>query len=407
MIKLLINGACGQMGHTVIRLAQSLPDAFLVAAGIDGCGLTESEGVPVLPSLQNAPQDADVLIDFSRPEAVSDMAAFCQKTDTRLIVGTTGLGKAEMDTLRHAAKKTAIFQCGNMSLGVNLQIELVKNAAATLSEQFDVEIVEKHHNRKVDSPSGTALMLADAMSAQYAKGRSYVYGRHSKNQRRAHNEIGIHALRGGTIVGEHEVIFYGQDEVVSIRHQAYSKNVFAAGALRAAQYLMQKQTGLYNMESIVTEHSVMSHLYTDENQSVITVSALPDEPGALQAIFGAIAEKEVFVDMISLTTPSGKTAEISFSLPKNGLATALNALKALRRDYPGMDVYALDNLTKITVEGPGMALRHGVAGELFGVFAKAGVSIELVTTSETKISCCVKNSDVSAALTAIMAEFQL
>lgn len=406
MIKLVVNGACGQMGRTIIRLAQSHADEFEVIAGIDAYGDNVSEGVPVYKTHTEAPK-ADVIIDFSRPEAVKGVLEYCEKNGARLVLGTTGLGGEQKELIKHSIEKVPVFHSGNMSLGVNLQIKLIQDAAIALGEQYEVEIIEKHHNRKVDAPSGTALMLADAINAISHSERKYVFGRHSKDERRTKSEIGLHSIRGGTVVGEHAVGFYGQDEVVTIEHQAYSKQVFAAGALRAAQYLMQKQPGLYNMQNIVTEREQLAHLNTDTGQALITISSLPNLPGVMGTIFSTIAEKQIFVDMISTISHDGVLAQVSFSLPREKLAAAMNALKQLYGVYEGMDIYALDNITKITVEGPGMALRHGVAAELFTVLANAGVCIELVTTSETKISCCVKNSDAKKAVDAINKEFQL
>ncbi len=407
MIKVIINGACGQMGRTIMRLCKQNSSDFQVLAGVATYQCPEAEGISIVNDIMKAPAGADVVIDFSRPAALPKLVQYCQANKIRLVIGTTGLSENDKLSLERASAKIPVFLSGNMSLGVNLQIELIKKAAAALGDAFDIEITEKHHNLKVDAPSGTALMLADAVSTQFPAGKEYVFGRHTKDIRRSKKEIGLHSLRGGTVVGEHEVEFFGQDEVVSISHKAYSKQVFGMGALRAAQYLMHKQPGLYNMHDIVTEKDVLSHLYTDDDQAVITISSLPNEPGVLSHIFGLIARNNVFVDMISVTVPGSVSGSVSFSLPKTQLATALNALKTLRPLYMGMDIHALDNITKLTVEGPGMAVRHGVAGQLFSVLAEANVSIELVTTSETKIACCIKNSDVSTALAVIARQFEL
>ena len=407
MIKVIINGACGQMGRTIMRLCKQNNNDFQVVAGVATYQCPEAEGIPIVNDIMKAPEGADVVIDFSRPAALPKLVQYCQANKVRLVIGTTGLSENDRLSLERAAAKIPIFLSGNMSLGVNLQIELIKKAAAALGDAYDIEIIEKHHNLKVDAPSGTALMLADAVSTQFPSGKEYVFGRHTKDVRRAKKEIGLHSIRGGTVVGEHEVEFLGQDEIVTISHKAYSKQVFGIGALRAAQYLMHKQPGLYDMHDIVTEKDVLSHLYTDDDQAVITVSSLPNEPGVLSHIFGTIARSNVFVDMISVTVPGSVSASVSFSLPKSQLATAINALKTLRPLYMGMDIHALDNITKLTVEGPGMAVRHGVAGQLFTVLSEANVSIELVTTSETKIACCIRNSDVSTALAVIAKQFEL
>ncbi|HWR22755.1 MAG TPA: 4-hydroxy-tetrahydrodipicolinate reductase, partial [Feifaniaceae bacterium] len=333
MIKVIVNGACGQMGRTIMRLCRQNSSDFQVLAGVATYQCPEAEGVPIVNDIMKAPPGADVVIDFSRPAALPKLIQYCQANKIRLVIGTTGYGENDKLSLERAATKIPIFLSGNMSLGVNLQIELIKKAAAALGDAFDIEITEKHHNLKVDAPSGTALMLADAVSTQFPSGKEYVFGRHTKDVRRSQKEIGLHSVRGGTIVGEHEVEFFGQDEVVSISHKAYSKQVFGMGALRAAQYLMHKQPGLYNMHDIVTEKDVLSHLYTDDDQAVITVSSLPNEPGVLSHIFGTIARSSVFVDMISVTVPGSVSGSVSFSLPKSQLATAINALKALRPLY--------------------------------------------------------------------------
>lgn len=407
MVNIIINGICGHMGRTVVGLALQRPEEFKVLGGIDKCEEQQMMGLPVYADVQDIPEETDVIIDFSVPQALEPLLAYCSARQKGLVVGTTGLGDAQLKLIQRSAQKTAIFQSGNMSLGVNLQIELVKKAAAALGDGFDVEIVEKHHNLKVDAPSGTALMLANALSTQYASGREYIYGRHSKNQRRKPNEIGIHAVRGGTLVGEHSVEFIGKDEVIEVTHRAFSKQIFAMGALRAAQYIMAKQPGCYNMHDIVTERDVLSHIYTEEEQAIITLSNLPHEPGVLACVFDLIAENHVFVDMISTAAPGGGAGYVSFSLKREDLSAAVNALRPLRMKYMGMDMHTQDSITKLTVEGAGMAFRHGVASQLFDVLAKAGVQVEFVTTSETKIACCIPDGEIPAAVTAIAAYFEL
>ena len=406
MIKIIINGIYGQMGQVILNTARSMPEEFSVIAGVDQHS-GELDGVPVFASYDDVPEGADAVIDFSVPAALPNVLQYCKRKGVGAVIGTTGLGEQERKLIERAALKAPVFHSGNMSLGVNLQIELIQKAAAALGEGFDVEIIEQHHNRKIDSPSGTALMLANALCEQYPDGKQLVFGRHSKTQRRTPKEIGIHAVRGGTIVGEHKVEFIGKDEVVNIEHKAYSKQVFAVGALRAAQYIVSKQPGSYNMRDIVTERDVLSHLYTEDDQAIITLSPLPHEPGVLSAIFDAIAKANVFVDMISTTAPGGKYKDISFSLPDSQLAAAINALNGLRSQFRDIDVHALDNITKITVEGPGMALRHGVAAELFSVLCHADINIHLGTTSETKIACCIASADVPGAISVISKQFQL
>ena len=189
------------------------------------------------------------MIDFSHHSALEGLLAYAVRTGTPLVVCTTGHTEEELAQMKEAAKKAPIFFSRNMSLGINLLISLCRRAAATLGEDFDIEIIEKHHNQKLDAPSGTALMIADAICEDGE--HPYVYDRHAERRKRARGEIGLHAVRGGNIVGEHEVMFCGQNETVTLSHSAASREVFATGALRAAHFMQGKGAGLYNMDDVV------------------------------------------------------------------------------------------------------------------------------------------------------------
>lgn len=263
-----------------------------------------------------------------------------------------------------------IFQTGNLSLGVNLQMALIREARATLGAGFDVEIIERHHRRKIDAPSGTALMLAGCIEEESTAETELVFGRHETNRRRTDGEIGIHSVRGGTIVGEHEVLFLGRDEVLEINHRAYSKQVFATGALRAAAYLLQKQHGLYSMQDIVTEGNVASHVTALEDQAILNLSGLPADGRLVRRILALVAERGVVVDMISLSLPGGAAACLGFTMPQAQLSDALNALLPLSGSVP-FELFTEGGMTKLVIEGPGMALRTGVAAEVLGVLEDA------------------------------------
>ncbi len=405
MITVLINGICGRMGRAVYTACNASEGAFLAVCGVDKTPGDASILCPVYDGYDGVRENVDVVIDFSVPAAMPAALSFAVSRRIPIIVGTTGLSERDLRELASAAERIPVFQTGNMSLGVNLQLALAKQAAAALGEGFDAEIIETHHNTKIDSPSGTALMLANAVASQRAEDTDFVYGRHEKNKRRTQSEIGIHSVRGGAIVGEHELLFLGKDETLEITHRAYSKQVFVVGALRAARYLIGRQSGLYNMQDVVTEHDVASHLYTLEGQAVIALSSLPAESGIAARVFGLVAEKEVFVDMISLSVPAGKLTDIGFSVAQAQLSDALNALKPLSQQYPALDVHAHSNATKLTVEGSGMALRCGVAAKLFATLNHAGIAIELITTSETKIEVCVDSVDAVKAISEIEQRF--
>ncbi len=252
MKRLLINGVGGQMGAALRKALQKDGHGFTLACGVDPF-FTESASFPVFPSADAVNVPVDVAIDFSVPKATESLLAFCVNTRTPAVICTTALPDALLERIDEASKTIPIFRSGNMSIGINLMRVLLRQARLTLGDAFDIEIVETHHNRKKDAPSGTALMLADAIVQADGTKHPFVYGRSEKDRRREPGEIGFHSIRGGTIVGEHEVRFLGEDEEISIRHAAYSKQVFAEGALKAAAFLLTKSSGLYSMEDLVEE----------------------------------------------------------------------------------------------------------------------------------------------------------
>ena len=249
MVKVLLNGCLGKMGQAVEACINSRDDV-VITAGVD---IAEgSKAYPVYTCFIDVEEKADVIIDFSNPLVLDDMLSFAVERQIPVIICTTGFSEEQIKKIKDTAKIIPIFFSGNMSLGINLLIELSKMATKVLSDSFDIEVLEKHHNQKIDAPSGTAIMIADAIAEE--KGDSqYVYDRHAYRKKREKNEIGIHSVRGGTIVGEHEVIFAGHDEVVSIKHSAQSKGVFASGAVNAAVFIKDKSAGLYDMSDLLRE----------------------------------------------------------------------------------------------------------------------------------------------------------
>ncbi len=236
------------MGRVITSVLEKDESAQIV------CGYdvnTESDSYPVYDDLSKVTQKVDVVIDFSAPCCVESVVEFCGDRRIALVEATTGLSNDQLEKIIALSKRIPVFSSANMSVGVNLLVSLVKKAAAVLEGNFDIEIIEKHHNQKIDAPSGTALMIADEISSSLKGGVEYVYDRHFVRKKREKKEIGIHSVRGGTIVGEHNVIFAGNDEVIEIKHSATGKEVFAVGAVKAAKFLVGKQPGYYNMEDLV------------------------------------------------------------------------------------------------------------------------------------------------------------
>lgn len=248
MTRIVLAGCCGNMGRNVVSAAAERKD-FEIVAGIDR--VTDNAlGFPVFENYDAITSKADVVVDFSNPALLSETLAYVTRTATPLVLATTGLSDEQIADVKRTAETVPVFYTANLSIGVNLLRELAKTAAKILGSGFDVEIVEAHHNRKLDAPSGTAIMLADAMKE--ARPAAYnVYDRHARREKRGADEIGISSIRGGTIVGEHDVIFAGKDEVIRLTHMAQSRAVFAEGALNAAAFLVGKAPGLYDMGDII------------------------------------------------------------------------------------------------------------------------------------------------------------
>ncbi len=250
MTKIILSGCGGKMGQVITALAETREDLEIV------CGFDINDtknSYPVYKNPFDFTGDADVIIDFSHPSAFDNLTKYAYERNLPLVMCTTGLSAAQMNVLKGLSEEIPVFFSANMSLGVNLLIELAQKAAKLLYGNFDIEIVERHHNQKIDAPSGTALAIADALNEVIADEAEYVYDRHAQRRMRGSREIGIHAVRGGNIVGDHEVIFAGTDEVIEIRHHAASKEIFAVGALRAAVFMKNKPAGMYNMKALVQE----------------------------------------------------------------------------------------------------------------------------------------------------------
>lgn len=246
--KILFSGISGRMGKAT-RTAADASEQYKIVAGIDVAPSVDT--VPVFASPDDVNVEFDAIIDFSHHSATAGLLNFAIKRNVPIVVCTTGHTEEETALIKAAAEKIPVFFSRNMSVGINLLIELAKQAAKVLGQDYDIEIIEKHHNKKLDAPSGTALMIADEVANTVDFDAEYVYERQSKREARGKNEIGISSVRGGTIVGEHDIMFCGADEIITISHSAASRDVFARGALRAAAYLVGKKPGFYDMSSMI------------------------------------------------------------------------------------------------------------------------------------------------------------
>ena len=251
MIKIIMNGCNGKMGQVISRLVDEDSEVEIVC-GVD-INTQQMNDYPVVASIEEFSGEADVVIDFSHPSCLNSILNYCKRTNTPVILATTGFSAEDKASFTEAANEIPVFFSANMSLGINLLISLAKQAAKLLEGNFDIEIVERHHNKKIDAPSGTALAIADAIDETLAYPAEYVFDRHNVRRQRKATEIGISAVRGGTIVGDHDIIFAGNDEVIELSHHAASKEIFAVGAIKAAKFMVGKPSGMYNMDMLVSE----------------------------------------------------------------------------------------------------------------------------------------------------------
>ncbi len=250
MIRVIMNGCNGKMGQVISGLVAGDEELTMVA-GIDPVDDGHNP-YPVFADITACDIEADVLIDFSTAKVVDKLLDYCVEKNLPCVLCTTGLSPEQLEKVAESAKKVAILKSANMSLGINLLLKMLKEAAGVLAPAgFDIEVVEKHHNLKLDAPSGTALALADSINEEFDNSYEYVYDRSTRREKRSQKEIGISAVRGGTIVGDHDVIFAGTDEVITFSHTAYSKSVFAKGAVQAAKYLAGKEAGMYTMADVI------------------------------------------------------------------------------------------------------------------------------------------------------------
>ena len=249
MTRIIMTGCNGKMGKTISEIVAEDEEAVIVA------GVDLSDGpldYPVYKKISDVKEEADVVIDFSTPKLLDEILSFAIEKQIPTVLCTTGYSAEQIEQINQTANQTALLRSANMSLGINIMIKVIETVAKTLADTgFDIEIVEKHHNQKIDAPSGTALALADAINKELDNDYDYKYDRSTLREKRPKKEIGISAVRGGTIVGEHEIIFAGTDEVIEFKHTAYSKAIFGKGAVEAAKFLKGKQTGLYDMKDVM------------------------------------------------------------------------------------------------------------------------------------------------------------
>ena len=404
MINVIVCGANGKMGQLVASAVNKTED-MQVVAGVDAMPNIIQNDFPVFESIDECSSiQADAIVDFSRPEAMPKNLEYAKNNGLYIIIATTGFSKEEKQHIADMSAYVPIFFAANMSLGVNLQMQLCASAANFLGKSVDIEIVEKHHNRKVDSPSGTALALADSINSVFDDEYTYVCGREGHCGKRTKTEIGIHAVRGGTYCGEHSVMFIGEDEVVEINHIAQSRQIFSNGAVRALRYMQCKDKGLYSMRDIVNESRTVTNLLVETDTAIAMLVSLPHKMSIVAEIFSKISDAHISVDIISQSPPIDGKVNLAFSMEEKNLAEATAILQKM--DIP-LSINSMTKLTKVTIEGEGMEKQRGVAAKLFKALAEQNVEVQIVTTSDTKISFSENRDDEAKAVSVVESTFHL
>lgn len=395
-IKIIICGLYGRMGQAVLASAKA-SDQIEIVAGVDKFS-RGTEEFPVFSDFSSCTADCDVIVDFSRPDALSDMLEFALAHRCGMVIATTGYSDEQKTAIAKASESVPVFQSFNMSLGLNLLSTFVRKAAEFLGDDFDIEIIEKHHNLKVDSPSGTALMLADAANTAFDGKKQYIYGRHGGDTGRKSSEIGIHAIRGGTIVGEHDVMFMGYNECVTLSHSAFSREVFARGALKAAIFLSDKESGRYDMQDVIRSRYAVHNTYERKAQALLNFESLND----VAKVFTVLADAGVNIDLINESCGGSGQLSLAVSVENADLTAAEKALLD-----GGIPYTAYSDLSKVVAEGYGMQLERGVAARLMHLLSGNGIRVLLISTSETEISLLVPAKNGAEAVRLIKEHFKV
>jgi len=392
------------MGKIVARCAADRDECAIVA-GIDK-NTDNNCGFHVFSSAEECDVPADVLVDFSHPSALESILLMATQKKMPLVIATTGLNAVQVGAVRKASEIIPVFHTANMSLGINLLRELAAQSARVLGDTFDIEIIEKHHNKKIDAPSGTALMLADAISEELKVKPQYQYDRHAQRKKRTVNEIGLHAVRGGTIVGDHDIIFAGQDELITLSHHAASKEIFANGTIGAAMYICTQPPGLYDMTKLIQQYGV-ARMDVTEGINLVTFRNLPCDKNLLVDIFNRFASNKIDIDMISQANPVGENITISFTCPTESAERVRIIAEELQGVYPDIQSVVDSDNCKIVLSGSAMKDSPGVFSRVISALAPTPVAIKQITTAETEISLLVAVKDLNTAVAALTEAFGL
>ena len=379
--RVLIIGVNGAMGQHLAQIFTEAPD-FQVAAGIDLFPSAHENAFPVYQTPTDCKEKIDFLIDFSKPGALDANLNYARSHQLPVIIATTGYSDAQKQLIAAAAKEIPVFFTANMSLGVNLQLQLCQQAAKFFGDLADIEIIEKHHNRKVDAPSGTALLLADSMNEAMGDIYHYQCARYGGDCKRKPGEIGIHSVRGGNIAGDHEVSFITNEEILTISHHAETRKVFAVGALRAARFLLNQKAGLYSMHDILAESDAVKKAVIEPDVALITVKNASCTISYLSRLITSLTHEGIKADLLSQSAASQGRINLSFSVKSGNL---LAAEKCICESAPDVDYMIQRGLCKYTLFSPESVLSNEKLTRFLSRMAGSYIDILLLSMLDNQL----------------------
>lgn len=392
MLDIILSGCGGKMGRYIAQCAAESPDVS-VAAGIDPFLSGESRfDFPVFGSFGDCAVKADVIVDFSSPAALDSIISYAELHHLPVVFATTGYSNEQIAKIKALSQSVPVFRSGNMSLGINLMTELLRTCTHVL-KGYDIEITEKHHNQKLDAPSGTALMLADAINSASDEQYDYVYDRHERREKRPANEIGIHSVRGGTIVGEHTVLFAGRDEFLEITHTAQSRQLFAVGALKAARFLQVQPCGLYNMSDVINAGSVAPRIGIYGDSAIIRVSDISINDGMISDMFALLAKNGISPELINQSSAFNGRTDVSFCVSADVLHETVELLCSLA-DRRKISVNS--DICRISVDSSSFDGSVAVS-RITAALYENRIPVYMVTGNEAGLSLCAPKEDAERA----------
>ena len=389
MIRIAISGICGRMGQALFDYA-SASSEFQVVFGVDT--YPHPLSCPVFDSFEGCSLGVDVVVDFSTPSALDSILNYAEETGARVVLATTGYSTEQLDRIGYASENTAIFMSSNMSLGVTMLGQLVKDATRFLGDDYDIEIIETHHRNKIDAPSGTALSLAKEINVVKDNSLSYTFDR--AKGKRGGNEIGFHSIRGGAVSGKHSVMFLGNGENITLSHEAESKDIFICGALRAVEFILTKSSGLYGMKHLITHKMPLSSVTAEEGFSLLLIPNISE--GDCANLFRDIQRNQLHIcDTQQYTNHNG---DVHLSLCFNGVPNCINNLV---KNIPY--TYKTD-LGKITITN---LENSGIIYDILSLLKSVGAKVYCFSSAHNSMVFYIDKDRIAQGQYAIKSYFKL